>query len=127
MFFSVLKGWGSRFWYERIGVRGFGAGVDRGSRFWFWGGLGFKVLALGWIGVRGFGPGVDWGSRFWCWGARKQRKNTRKVLPRATKGGGAPLKTRAKHEFLQFIRVFTRFWPSGWRGVQRERGVGGIG
>ena len=69
MFFTVLKGWGSRFWYERIGVRGFGAGVDRGSRFWFWvdwglrfwpwGGLGFKVLALGWIGVQGFGPGVN--------------------------------------------------------------------
>ena len=59
MFFSVLKGWGSRFWYERIGVRGFGAGVDWGSRFWLWGGLGFKVLALGWIGVQGFGPGVN--------------------------------------------------------------------
>ena len=55
----MLKGWGSRFWYEGIGVRGFGAGVDRGSRFWCWGGLGFEVLALGWIGVRGFGAGVD--------------------------------------------------------------------
>ena len=56
-----------------------------------------------------------------------RNKNTRKVLPRATKGGRGTSKTRAKHEFLQFIGVFTRFWPSGWRGVQRERGVGGIG
>ena len=38
-----------------IGVRGFGPGVDWGSRFWCWGGLGFEVLVLGWIGVRSFG------------------------------------------------------------------------
>ena len=58
--------------------------------------------------------------------ARKQCKNRRKVFRITTKGGEAPLKTRAKHEFLQFICVFTRCWPSGWRGVQRERGVGGF-
>ena len=38
-----------------IRVRGFGAGLDWGPRFWSWDGLGFEVL-----GFR------DWGSRFWC-------------------------------------------------------------
>ena len=46
------KGWGSRFWYERIGVRGFGAGVDWGSRFWPWGGLGFEVFGVSRLGFK---------------------------------------------------------------------------
>ena len=42
------------------------------------------------------------------------------------RGGGAPLKHEQNMRFCNSY-VFLRFWSSGWRGVQRERGVGGIG
>ena len=35
-------------------------------------------------------------------------------------GAEACGKTRVKQVFLQFTRVFTCFWPSGWKGVQPD-------
>ena len=61
-------------------VRGFGAGMVWGSRFWCWNGLGFEVLVLEWFGVQGFGlewfgvqgfgagvQGLVLGFRVWYW------------------------------------------------------------
>ena len=50
---------------EWFGVRGFGAGMVWGSRFWCWNGLGFKVLGWNGLGFKVLGLGF----RVWYWGS----------------------------------------------------------